>query len=294
MRNYFYNYVKRYDESTQKELVSAFDKVYSDDFLFFIDEYEKDINFDYKTAIKKIEELSTRFGVNDYQGKFVFVLCLTKQMKKYYDQKGFDSEFFEDNVKDFDYKLEECKLVKGVCGTFCSEWFEGHFNLSRFKLGRLQFEIRRFPDIAPEITEYEGQGVKLNSDSPLINVHIPRSGERLSDEMIKDSFCRASEFFADEFKDKPIVFCCESWLLYPKNERLMKDGSNLKNFFNMFDIVESGDYDTYLDCWRLFDMDYTGDPNDLPADSSLRRAYVDLMKKGEKTGWGFGLHVYKK
>ena len=294
MKKYFYEYIKRYDQKAIDSLATAFDKLYSKEFELLVSEYEKDINFDYKSAIKKVEKLGQSNGVSEYQSKFVYCLCLTNQMQKYYEQSGYTREFFEDNIKDFDYKMEECRLVKGEYGCFCSEWFEGHFNLTRFKLGRLQFEVRRFPKIIPEITNYVGQGVELDTVSPMINVHIPRSGERLSDDMVKDSFYRAKEFFADEFKGKPIVFCCLSWLLYPKNEHLMKDGSNLKNFFQLFDVVKSGEYDDYSECWRLFDMDFTGNVDDLPEDSSLRKAYKELMNRGEKTGWGFGICVYKK
>ena len=43
---------------------------------------------------------------------------------------------------------------------------------------------------------------------------------------------------------------------------------------------------------KIFDKNYDGDITHLPSDSSLRRAYVELIKQGEKTGWGKGLFKY--
>ncbi|MBR7110666.1 MAG: hypothetical protein IKC83_02210 [Clostridia bacterium] len=294
MRKYFCDYVKRYDETARESLVNAFDLVCSDDFLNLVQAYSDNINFDYKSCMTRVSEIGEKVGVHEYQSKFVYCLCLTEKMKEYYVERGYSEEFFDDNIKDFDYKLEECKLVKGIYGTFCPEWFEGHFKLTRFKLGRLQFEIKRLNDFIPGIAQYEKGDLFLDGNSPMINVHIPRSGERLDEDLVKDAFSRANTFYRREFKNRPVVFCCESWLLYPRNAELMKEGSNLKKFYDLFDIVASGEYDTYQDCWRLFDMDYTGSVDDLPGDSSLRRAYKELMKKGEKTGWGFGIHIYEK
>ncbi len=294
MKNYFYEYVKRYEKEIAQSLTKAFDLLYSDEFVDCVNKYSDDINFDYRSCLAKVCKIGEKVGVHEYQAKFVYCLCLTKKMKEYYLDGGFSEEFFVDNVKDFDYKLEECRLIKKIYGSFCTEWFEGFFNLTRFKLGRLQFEIRHLPDFVPEITEYEKNDIKLDAKSPMINVHIPRSGERLDEEMVKDAFARAVKFYQTEFENSPVVFCCASWLLYLKNAELMKEGSNLKKFFDLFDILVSKDYDNYQECWRLFDMDYTGNVDDLPGDSSLRRAYKSHMKRGEKTGWGFGVCVYKK
>lgn len=294
MKKYFENYITRYNEETRENLQNAFNLLYSDEFESCVKQYEEDINFDYQSCLDKIGALGEKVGVHEYSSKFVYCLCLTKQMREYYLSRGYSEEFYLDNIKDFDYKLEECRLVKKVYGSFCTSWLKGHFDLTMFKLGRLQFEIRRFPEIIPEINEYKKGEITIDINMPMINVHIPRSGERLDEDMVKSAFAMAKEFYKKEFENSPVAFCCSSWLLFTKNVELMKDGSNLKKFYDLFDIVASGEYDTYQDCWRLFDMDYTGSVDDLPGDSSLRRAYKELMKKGEKTGWGFGIHIYEK
>ena len=73
----------------------------------------------------------------------------------------------------------------------------------------------------------------------------------------------------------------------------MKAGSNLLSFMNDYDIFTFGEYSNYAEIWRLFDTDFDGDPTHLPTDSSLRRAYVDLVSRGEKIGWGRGVFEHK-
>ena len=51
---------------------------------------------------------------------------------------------------------------------------------------------------------------------------------------------------------------------------------------------------TYSDVWRLFDKEYDGDPNALPQDTSLRRAYVQRIKNNEPLGIALGVWLYEK
>ena len=90
-----------------------------------------------------------------------------------------------------------------------------------------------------------------------------------------------------------IVFVCNSWLLFKRHEELLREGANLRHFIKDYELVSSGEYKDYSEVWRLFDTMYNGDADLLPADTSLRRAYVDLIKRGEPTGWGRGIMIYK-
>jgi hypothetical protein len=69
---------------------------------------------------------------------------------------------------------------------------------------------------------------------------------------------------------------------------MLKDGSNLRLFMDDFDVIEFGYDPDYSERWRLFDC-LEEDFDKLPNDSSLRRAYIDLMKRGDKMGWGYGV-----
>ena len=55
-----------------------------------------------------------------------------------------------------------------------------------------------------------------------------------------------------------------------------------------YDILFSEDYYHGEALWRLFDTDERN-PYRLPTNGSLRKAYVDHLKKGGKTGWAYGV-----
>ena len=141
--------------------------------------------------------------------------------------------------------------------------------------------------------QYEKNGLILPAGSRVIKVHIPRTGGRLDAENRKRSYAMAAKFFAERYSLDPVVFYCSSWLLFPKHEEIMKEGSNLLAFIRDYDVFEAGEYADYKEIWRLFDMDYTEDHSKLPADTSLRREYIKMMERGEKTGWGKGIYLYK-
>jgi len=234
-----------------------------------------------------MKEISEAVGVHEYTGALLLLICYSRQLKEYYKAAGLSEEIYKATMLDLKYKLMECRCVKNVWGTFVAPWLAGYFNLSRFAFGKLQFEIYTFKD------EYHKNGLSLTPGSKVINVHIPRTGGRLDTESRKKSYAMAAEFFASRYGMDPIVFYCNSWLLFPKHREIMKEGSNLLSFIRDYDIYKSGEYEDYEQIWRLFDMDYTPDHSQLPADTSLRRAYIKMMDAGEKTGWGKGIYLYK-
>ena len=188
-------------------------------------------------------------------------------------------------MMDLKYKLMECKEVYDIWGTF-TNWFSGFFRMTRFALGRLQFDMTTFGRY------YNKNGVALTPESRALGVHIPRTMTKLDRQSVRQSYARASEFFKDWLGDGHTVFICGSWLLFPRHRELLSTESNILAFMNDFDVIDSGLYEDYHEIWRLFDRNYTPQLDLLPQDSTLRRKYVDLMRKGEKTGWGFGVYVY--
>ena len=105
------------------------------------------------------------------------------------------------------------------------------------------------------------------------------------------AFDMAREFFKDKMNGAPMAFTCCSWLLYPDNIDILPEKSNVRKFMLEFDIINKFDDKPgeYADMWRLFDMDYTGNFDDYPEDSSLRRAFKAHLKNGGKTGEGYGI-----
>ena len=248
--------------------------------------YDRDAALDYAALIAEMTALCESVDVHPYTGHLLLFIRLSRRLLQRYREQGISETIWQDSMFDLRYKLEECHLVQGVWGTFVAKWNEGFFNVTRFALGRLQFELKPFG------FTYEQNGVTLTPDSLVINTHIPRSEQPLTNESVWASYAQAAAFFKDRLQGAPVAFYCSSWLLFEKHREMLKPTSNILRFMSDFSIVETGEYKDYGEVWRLFDKRYTGDPDALPADSSLRRAYIALMKKGEKTGWGKGVLLY--
>ncbi|MBQ7830967.1 MAG: hypothetical protein IJ393_02695 [Clostridia bacterium] len=98
----------------------------------------------------------------------------------------------------------------------------------------------------------------------------------------------------DKIPNKQVVFVCHSWLLYTPTLEIFPKHSNTYRFSHEFDVLwdEHNKVGEYSSAWRLFDMDYTGNVNDYPEDTSLRRAYKQYLLDGGTTGAGFGVIIY--
>ncbi len=292
MREYLKTFMHEceYPSDAACALLRAYDRLTSlcgEELSRLISEYDEGYNIDYEAAIERMRRLSKTAGIHEYTGALILFLCYTKRLREYYKRSGISDEIFLDTALDLRYKLDECKCVHGVVGTFVAKWFSGFFKLERFHLGRLQFEIVDFG------TEYEIDGVRLKPESRVVNVHIPRTGGRLDRESTLASYRLAADFYRDTLGEE-IFFVCSSWLLFPKHREMLRQGSNLLAFMEDFEIYASGEYPDYSQAWRLFDVSFDGDPSHLPTDSSLRRAYAELIARGEPTGWGKGVFKYKE
>lgn len=243
--------------------------------------YASDCNCDYVELLKKADRAAGLSGIHEYTTELLIFVCLSAHLKALYAERGISEEIYRNSMNDLRYKLEECKLVYGIIGSFVAPWFSGFFNLTRFAIGRLQFEVIDFG------ATYEKNGHTLTPKSRVVNVHIPRSGEPLTEEACREAYARAKAFFGAEVGD-PCPFVCSSWLLYPEHEHILPKHTNTYRFFKSFDLFASGIDKGRGNLWRLFDtMEQRVDR--LPADTSMRRAYVEHLKQGGKLGWGRGV-----
>lgn len=270
----------------QKELCALFDRFIlkkEPTIRFFesIERYKTD-ELCYKEEASKILELAEETEEKPYALILLFVIFLTKELKAKYDERGYEESVFLANVMDVRYKAVECKEVEGYWGIFCVFWFHKMFALTRFAFEKLQFQIAKFEN------EYHKNGLNVGKDDLILDVHIPRTGGKLTRESKDASYRQAAEFFKKHF-NLPPIFVCWSWLLFPKNKEVLSPSSNLYAFISDFDIFQVTEYSDYEEVWRLFDKKYNGNPDELPQDTSLRRAYVEWIKQGIKTGWGGGI-----
>lgn len=297
MKEYLHQFFEEfsYPQEAREQLEQTCDRIYSDeilkeDFEKVLKCYEEQMDCDFAALLAQMETISAKAGIHVYTGHMLLLICLSKTLKQYYRTAGVEEEIWHTCMCDLKYKLMECKCVYDIWGTFVAGWFDWFYSMKRFGFGKLQFEVIPFK------RHYEKEGVVLTPESSVINVHIPRTGTRLDAESRMESYRKAAEFYKNrpgsEFAGQPLVFVCHSWLLFPRNKEILSPKSNLKGFISDFDIIEQGEYDDYGEVWRLFDVNYNGDVEQLPQDTSFRRGYADWIRKGEKTGWGFGVYVY--
>ena len=288
MRNYLEGFFDEYDyEKEDKEfLLAAYDEICavpeaSEAFHKALSLYDNDYDCNHAEIIRLADLAADITGIDEYTAQLLVYQCMTRRLKEIYKQRGIDKAIFRKTVADLRYKLEECKLVYGICGSFVADWFAGFFRLTRFALGRLQFEVIDFG------ADYERNGIVLKPDTRVLNVHIPRSLEPLTEEACNEAYAMAKSFFAGQVGD-PCPIVCSSWLLYPMHEQILPKHTNTYKFFKSFDIFSSKTDRSRSNLWRLFDtMEKRVDR--LPTDSSMRRAYAEHLKNGGKTGSGRGV-----
>ena len=151
MRAYLSDFLtkQRYDAADAAVLLAAYDRIMQHPAaaaLWAEAEalYDADHLCDYKEIIEKADGAAALSEVQEYTAELLIFLCLTRRLRQRYEERGIDPAIFERSVEDLRYKLEECKLVYGIVGSFVAEWFAGFFRLKRFGLGRLQFEVVDF------------------------------------------------------------------------------------------------------------------------------------------------------
>ena len=282
-----------FDKEAVESLSADIEKIYANEeakalFAGAVDDYERDIRSNYTELREAAKRAGEIVGVHAYSAELLLFICFSKHLRELYRLRGISDRIWFDSMSDLKWKLWECKAVKGIWGSFVAGWFPGFFNLTRFALGRLQFEIVAFDG------EYEKNGRSLKKGDKVVNVHIPRTLTPLDKESRDDAYAQAAKFFRNMTDGAPIAFVCSSWLLYPEAEKILPAHSNIRGFMADYDIIRSktNGEGEYGDMWRLFDMDFTGDFNDYPEDSSLRRAYKKFLLDGNRTGSGYGVFFY--
>lgn len=253
-------------------------------FLLLVNEFmRKGIPF--QTIQPQLDELAKQSDIHPYTLLMLFQLCCCESLEEKYQQKDLSFEIFKSSLMDLRYKLLECYDVFGIWGNATGTWFERFFNVTRFALGRLQYETIPF-----RLESYENYGVSLKKDDTVINIHIPSSGP-LTAELCMDSYKQAYEFFKNEQRDGLLVLVCLSWLLYPPHFDFLPKKSNILRFMNDFDIIDSYTEEQFVNGWRVFGKYHTLPPAELPEENSLKRAYKKHLLSSGKTGWGYGVIV---
>lgn len=244
--------------------------------------YNTDYHCDFDVIFNNAERIAQMLEIHEFTIELLVFICLSKHLKELYSENGIAIEYYRKSMADLKYKLDECMLVYGIVGSFVAYWFVPFFKLKRFGIGRLQFEV------VPFRANYNKNGIVLTPDTKVINIHIPRSKEPLTEEACMESYRKAKEFFKAEIDTDPCPFVCDSYLLYPENEKFLPPTTNTYRFFKSFDIISVRSDKERNHLWRIFDT-HEKNIDRLPADTTMRRAFIEHLKKGGKMGEGRGI-----
>lgn len=253
-----------------------------------IEEYAKNyMNSDDKISdtLEKVSLLSND-NIHKFTAYLLFILECTGYLAAIYKENNISSHIFVDTMKDIKYKLDECRKVYGVFGTFVQNWYEGFLRMTRFAIGRLQFDLRTHMGDSVDI-----MGHTLKNGDFYLSCHIPSSGPLLP-ELVEDSFKKAYDMYKDRLSGKMLFVKCESYLLYPPYECVFGTDSNTISFAKLFYITEAVQQQGFGDCWRIFGEDYKGSTKGFKSETSLQRRFVSYIDNGGTFGMGVGYALY--
>lgn len=230
--------------------------------------------------------LSVREGIHPYTADFLLYICYTPHLKQEYGRRGLPLGVYHDSVSDLKWKLFECHKMYGVWGSFVARWFTGFFKLTRFALGRFQYDLSR------SYHRFVSDDFTIDRGTPVLGTHIPNCGS-IAGDIRRDSYETAYRFMAQYFpwmiRDGKLFFACESWLLYPPMREMLPEGSNILAFMDDWNIYDSFEDPTHHDFWRIFYHHPDEDDAVLPQDTHLQREYLKRVRAGLPGGEGRGL-----
>lgn len=223
-------------------------------------------------------------GIHKYTLDLLVLLRCWEILRDRYEEQNLPMEIFYNCLVDMRCKLQECRDVYGVNGIFVGFWYDRFFDISRFALGRLQFELAEFP-----FDEYTEKGKTVKKGDTVINMHIPSSGP-LNPADVDDAFKQAAEFYKGQIPEGPAVFIVDSWLIDPDLVKILPEG-NVKDFAQRFTVLHAGKNGRFSDGWRVFGSEWEKEAEELPRRTKLQRVIADYLQEGGRIGEGFGVFV---
>lgn len=151
------------------------------------------------------------------------------------------------------------------------KWGTLFINAHIYEIGRLQFEINRY--------DYLIENFDMN-DEFCVDIHIPR-GRKLDNSLVEESLKTAQNILPQIYKElsvKPKFFLF-SWLLSKEVKELLPENSNIKLFYNRFEIIKTWNGSSLNHF--LFNK-YDWDIKNFPEESSLQKLIKQKLLSGEK------------
>ena len=271
--------VKLLDDN--KELAAEFDPV--------ADKYAVDPWVPMTETLEKLSEISKKYNVNEYSLHLLLIIHGLPYMHKRFLDRGLSDEVFYETMDDMRCKVNECIECMGVIGTFVIGWDDRFFRATCFGFGRFQYELAEYGEEKDFVLSC---GKVLKKGDRYVNMHIPSRGIPLTDEVRLDSYRKAYGYFKQFFDGGAVIFGCHSWLLFGKHPEFLPENLNILKFLGDFEMIYSHETENFEVIWRVFGK-YSNLPyNELPRDTSLRKAYAEWLCAGNKTGAGYGVFAF--
>lgn len=195
-----------------------------------------------------------------------------------YKLRGIEDDIYFDTFSDIQVWCLNCFWDFGEYGIEEYKWLQDHVQLRLFKLGRLQFQPH------PLDGTLEINGRKVFSNQIILNVHIPQ-GEPLDNQKVEESFEHAIRFF----RGINPVFICDSWLLFPGLNEVLKPESNILQFQKHFFIYKVDNNARQAE-ERIFNK-VSDDFSEYQERTNLQRSAKAYLSSGNKLGIGYGIKL---
>ncbi|WP_461224888.1 acyltransferase domain-containing protein [Lacticaseibacillus suihuaensis] len=191
-------------------------------------------------------------------------LNLAVQAHGRYRELGLSDAVYLASMGYFSRTVRESTAESGRAGFLVRDWSRRQLQLREFRLGSFEYE----------------------RVDHTINLHIPGDADLRTPARLASY--RAAQAFWREFAGLAVTqLDCESWLLAPVLDRVLKPQSHLRLFRGDFRLTGSDPAPEDYRKW-LFDNDQ-GPAAGLATRTSLQRGVRDLVLHGEPIGIGFGV-----
>ena len=231
-----------------------------------------------------LDQIAEIVNIHPYTIHLLFYVLCAPKTKQLYIQRNLPLDIYRSSMLAVKWKMQKTHKLYGVWGSGWAAWFRPFFQLRRFGIGRLEFEL------SPSLADYKNGDYEVHKGDTVINVHIPAAGP-LDHSAVLRSYQMAAQFFREVFPSGVIPFQCATWLLYPPILEMVPKG-NLWAFSQDYEVIAVEDVSPEDDRWRVFHVPETVPVEDYPEQTSLQRKLKAWLLEGNSMGSGLGMFFY--
>ena len=224
-----------------------------------------------------ISSAAAENGLDADELSLAFLLNCTDETQRRLAGQGFDESVFTDSMRDLTIWTNFSRRSYGVWGIREFDWLSRTVRAELWRLGRLQFEFFEY-----EYDPYSAGGYSVAPGDTVMNVHIPADGPFPADARM-ESYKRAYAKFGVN------TFICDSYLLYPPQEKYLDPASNVVSFIHEYHVVRQGKAYSLHNLRYLYGDRDSYDLSTLPRDTAMRRSFLRMIDETGDMGWGVGV-----